>query len=128
MSLWMLDAVAKKCTGSQALRRSNINSDSLYCTHIMNIHFLCSKQGVLQWPQCEQLNGHTRAHDIMIIPRNPGYCHGGMRAFQGHVRTDTKPEQINRTVSFSPTAGTERKKGGKKEKWSERRKKEVTEV
>lgn len=34
-----------------------------------------------------------------------------MKACQGHVRTDTRPEQINRTVSFSP----HRRTGGKKE-------------
>lgn len=54
-------------------------------------------------------------HDIMIISCNLGYCHGGMNACQGYVRTDTKSEQINRSISFSPTAGTERKKEEKEE-------------
>lgn len=61
--------------------------------------------------------GPSSEHDIMIIPRNSDYCHGGMKICQGHVRTDTRPEQINRTVSFSPTTGTEREK--KKENRSE---------
>lgn len=54
--------------------------------------------------------GPSSELDIMIIPRNSDYCHGGMKIGQGHVRTDTRPEQINRAVSFSPTAGTEREK------------------
>lgn len=54
--------------------------------------------------------GPSSELDIMIIPRNSDYCHGGMKICQGHVRTDTGPEQINRAVSFSPTAGTEREK------------------
>jgi len=69
------------------------------------------KQVVLHWHQL-----HKNAHDIMIISRSPGYCHGGMTACQGHVRTDTKPEQINQTVIFSATAGTER--GKMKTEWA----------
>lgn len=59
--------------------------------------------------------GPSSEHDIMIILRNSDYCHGGMKICQGHVRTDTRPEQINRTVSFSPTAGTEQEKKKKNE-------------
>lgn len=79
--------------------------------------FTFSVLKVLQWDQSEHLTGHMIEDNTMIISCKPGYCQGGMKACQGHVRIDTKPEQINHAVCFSPATGTERK-------WEENRKME----